>query len=63
MKYKIVRKWNFYNAYPVKWKIADLTVESQKIAIEKLELTFDYFEMDQCKGRLDWQSKTWLLND
>jgi phage tail-like protein len=44
-EYKIVRKWNFYNAYPVKWKIADLTVESQKIAIEKLELTFDYFEM------------------
>jgi phage tail-like protein len=44
-KYETVRKWNFVNAYPVKWKISDLSADSQKIAIEKLELTFDYFEM------------------
>jgi hypothetical protein len=29
----------------VKWKISDLSVDdSQKIAIESLELSFDYFE-------------------
>jgi phage tail-like protein len=40
-----VRKWDFFNAFPVKWKISDLSVDdSQKIAIESLELSFDYFE-------------------
>jgi phage tail-like protein len=43
--YKIVRKWDFFNAYPVKWKISDLSVtNSDKIAIESLEISFDYFE-------------------
>jgi len=44
-EYKEVRKWNFQNAYPVKWKISDLDVSiTDKIMIESLELSFDYFE-------------------
>jgi len=43
--YTIVRKWDFFDAYPVKWKISDLSVsDSEKIVIESLELTFGYFE-------------------
>jgi phage tail-like protein len=44
-EYKPVRKWNFQNAYPVSWKISDLDVSNtEKIVIESLELSFDYFE-------------------
>ena len=44
-KFVSVRKWDFFNSFPVKWKISDLSVDdSQKIVIESLELSFDYFE-------------------
>ena len=40
-----VHRWNFKNAFPVSWKIADLGIDdSQKIVMETLELSFDYFE-------------------
>jgi phage tail-like protein len=43
--YTAIRKWDFHNSFPVKWKISDLNVDdSQKIVIETLELSFDYFE-------------------
>jgi phage tail-like protein len=41
-----VRKWNFDNAFPVSWKLSDLVLDdSQKIVIESLELSFDFFEV------------------
>ena len=42
--FEIVKTWDFYNAFPVSWKISDLGVEnSSNIVIETLELSFDYF--------------------
>lgn len=41
-----VKLWNFKNAFPVSWKLSDLSLDdSQKIVIESLELSFDYFEL------------------
>jgi phage tail-like protein len=41
-----VHRWNFHNAFPVSWSISDLNVdETDHIAIETLELSFDYFEL------------------
>jgi phage tail-like protein len=41
-----VKRWNFKNAFPVNWKISDLSLDnSQKIVMESLELSFDYFEL------------------
>ena len=41
-----VKHWNFVNAFPVSWKLSDLNLDdSQKIVIESLELSFDYFEL------------------
>lgn len=46
--YEEVKRWNFHNAFPSKWKISDLSVtDSQKMIIETLELCFDYFEPSQ----------------
>lgn len=42
--YETVKTWDFENAFPVKWSISDLTVnDSEKIVIEKLEVSFDRF--------------------
>jgi phage tail-like protein len=44
--FKEIKRWNFCNAFPVSWKISDLSLEdSKKIVIETLELSFDYFEL------------------
>lgn len=41
------KTWNFDGAFPVKWKISDLSVgNSQNIVIEKLELSFNFFELE-----------------
>jgi phage tail-like protein len=38
-------KWIFDGAFPVKWKISDLSIDNSKaIVLEKLELSFNYFE-------------------
>ena len=43
---KMGRQWTFYNAYPVKWKISDFSVDDiDKILIESIELSFDYFKI------------------
>jgi phage tail-like protein len=40
-----VRLWNFFGAFPVKWQISDLGIGNSKaIVVEKLELSFNYFE-------------------
>jgi len=43
-----IKLWNFSGAYPVSWKISDLDLDnSEKIVIESLELSFDYFELQK----------------
>jgi phage tail-like protein len=36
--------WAFVNAYPVKWNMAAMNSEDNKILIETLELSYNYFE-------------------
>jgi phage tail-like protein len=46
--WEVAKTWNFINAFPVSWKISDLALEdSEKIVMESLELTFDYFTLGQ----------------
>jgi phage tail-like protein len=41
------RVWTFRRAFPVKWKIGDLSVdETEKIVIESVELSFKEFEVE-----------------
>ncbi|WP_448699249.1 phage tail protein [Mucilaginibacter sp. AW1-3] len=35
--------WNFVNAYPVSIKVEDLKSDGNTIAVESLELSYDYF--------------------
>lgn len=35
--------WNVVHAYPVKWSVSDFDAEQNKLVIEKLELTYNYF--------------------
>ncbi len=37
--------WNVVNAYPVKWNVADLNAEENKLAIETIELAYNYFTL------------------
>ena len=37
--------WNVVHAYPVKWKESDLNAEENKIAIETIELAYNYFTL------------------
>ncbi len=45
--WEVVKTWSFFNAFPVSWKISDLNLDdSEKIVMESLELSFDYFTLD-----------------
>ncbi|GGF39523.1 phage tail protein [Echinicola rosea] len=35
--------WNIVHAYPVKWSVDDFNAEESKLAIESLELAYNYF--------------------
>lgn len=35
--------WNVVHAYPVKWSMSDFHAEENKLAIETLELSYNYF--------------------
>jgi phage tail-like protein len=37
--------WGFINAYPVRWQVAPLNAMDDKVLIESLELSYNYFEM------------------
>ena len=44
--FPVVKRWEFKNAFPVSWQLSDLSLDdSSKIAVETLELSFDYFEL------------------
>ena len=37
--------WNVVHVYPVKWDVADFNAEESKIAIETIELAYNYFTL------------------
>ncbi|GHC57935.1 phage tail protein [Ulvibacter litoralis] len=37
--------WNVINAYPVKWSVDDFNAEENKLAIETIELAYNYFTL------------------
>jgi phage tail-like protein len=39
-----ILSWNIVNAYPVKWDVGDFNAEENKLVIETLELTYNYFK-------------------
>jgi phage tail-like protein len=44
--YLEAKRWSFYQAFPVSWKLSELSVDQNtKITIETLELSFQYFEL------------------
>lgn len=40
-----LRSWMVHNAWPVKWEFSSLDAMNNSLAIESLELAFDYFEI------------------
>lgn len=42
-KHEPLLAWNFVHAYPVKWMISDLDATQSQLAIETLELSYNYF--------------------
>ena len=44
--FPVIKQWEFMNSFPVSWKISDLNHDdTEKIVIESLELSFDYFTL------------------
>lgn len=37
--------WDFFNAYPIKYMVSDLKSDENKIAIETIELAYNYFKI------------------
>lgn len=37
--------WNVVHAYPVKWAVTDFNAEENKLAIETIELAYNYFTL------------------
>ncbi|WP_319481059.1 phage tail protein [uncultured Draconibacterium sp.] len=44
-KHEPLMSWNVVHAYPVKWSMSDFNAEESKLAIETLELTYNYFNV------------------
>jgi phage tail-like protein len=40
---KPLQTWNVVRAYPVKWNISDFNAEDNKLVIETLEFSYNYF--------------------
>ncbi|MDH5382963.1 MAG: phage tail protein [Cyclobacteriaceae bacterium] len=38
-----LESWQFYQAYPVKWEIGSFDAKANEIAIETIELSYQYF--------------------
>ncbi len=41
--HQAIKTWSIINAYPVKWNTGDFNAEENKVAIETLEFTYNYF--------------------
>lgn len=37
--------WNVVHAYPISWSVSDLDAEQNKLAIESIELKYQYFNL------------------
>ncbi len=44
-KHEPLVTWNVVHAYPVKWAVADLNAEENKLSIETIELAYNYFTL------------------
>ena len=40
----VVKSWQFYNAYPVKWSVSSLLPNTNEVGIETLEMVYSYFQ-------------------
>jgi phage tail-like protein len=38
--------WHLVNAYPTKWSVADLNASSSSVAVETLQMYYQYFTVD-----------------
>ncbi len=38
-----VESWTFINAYPVKWSVSNFDAQSNELAVETIELAYQYF--------------------
>jgi len=41
----VLKKWTFYNAYPVSYAVSDLKSQESEILIETIELAYNYFNI------------------
>ena len=39
--------WHVFKAYPTKWAVSDLNAASNAVAIETLQLFYQYFTLDR----------------
>jgi len=44
---KALVTWTFFNAYPVKYSVSDFKSDENKLAIETIELAYNYFKIRQ----------------
>lgn len=44
-KHEPLVTWNVVHAYPVKWAVADLNAEENKLTVETIELAYNYFTL------------------
>ena len=44
-KHESLQTWSISKAYPVKWSVTDFNAEENKIVIETLELSYNYFKI------------------
>ena len=40
-----LQTWSVVHAYPIKWSVSDFNAEENKLIIETLELTYNYFNI------------------
>ncbi|CAL2082288.1 Glycerol acyltransferase [Tenacibaculum sp. 190524A05c] len=43
--HEALQTWNIVNAYPIKWSVGDFNAEENKLVIETIELTYQYFNI------------------
>jgi phage tail-like protein len=44
-KHEPLMTWNVVHAYPLKWSVSDFNAEQSQVAIETIELTYNYFNI------------------
>lgn len=44
-KHEPLQSWNVVHAYPVKWSMSDFNAEENELAVETLELSYNYFNI------------------